>query len=101
MLTNRRKFSSTIKNSLHQGILELSKRSGRLPSRLVDEAIGDLLDKYNIEAGNNAAVVKPRQTITSDNTQEAPEADPDDQYNQEEGSKDNMEKLIEKLDTQF
>ena len=46
MLKNRKRFTTTVKNELHRDILEL-KESTRIPlSRLMDEAIEDLLKKY-------------------------------------------------------
>ena len=46
VLVNRTRFTSSLKNELMQGFNELSAKTRINKSRLLDEAVEDLLKKY-------------------------------------------------------
>ena len=50
-LVNRKKFISSLDNALVEPFSELSKRTRVPKSRLLDEAIEDLLNKYKKRDG--------------------------------------------------
>ena len=51
LLVNRTRFTSSLKNELMAAFTELSKQTRIPKSRLLDEAIEDLLKKYEQKGG--------------------------------------------------
>lgn len=53
LLVNRTRFTSSLKNELLKEFDELSKQTRIPKSRLLDEAVEDLLKKYGAKQGDN------------------------------------------------
>ena len=51
LLVNRTRFTSSLKNELMEGFNQLAKQTRIPKSRLIDEAIEDLLKKYEKKDG--------------------------------------------------
>jgi len=57
-LINRKRYSTTIDNELLQKFIELTKETRISQSKLIDEALEDLLKKYNKTIAPNQCYIR-------------------------------------------